>query len=141
MRNYCCHRRHSGIAALLARAGVVLLLGAYCAGCSSNKKTVEVVEANAYPPNYKDQIANFLITVLSDSADFHNAMVSTPVLKPVGQNQHYVACVLLNGRNQHKEKAVVYFAGNINQFVDATPDECGGADYQPFPELAKVAPR
>jgi hypothetical protein len=141
MRNSCYHRRHSRIAALLARAGIVLFLGAYCVGCSSNKKTAEVVEANAYPPNYKDQIANFLMTVLSDSADFHNAMVSTPVLKSVGQNQHYVACVLLNGRNQHKEKAVIYFAGNINQFVDATPDECGGADYQPFPELAKVAPR
>ena len=141
MHDYCYHRRHSRIAALLARASVVLLLGAYCAGCSSNKKTVEVVEANAYPPNYKDQIANFLMTVLSDNADFHNAMVTTPVLKPVGQNQHYVACVLLNGHNQHKEKAVIYFAGNINQFVDATPDECGGADYQPFPELAKAAPR
>jgi hypothetical protein len=126
---------------LLARAAIVLLLGAFCVGCSGNKKTVEVVEANAYPPNYKDQIANFLMTVLSDSADIHNAMVSTPVLKPVGQNQHYVACVLLNGHNQHKEKAVIYFAGNINQFVDATPEECGGADYQPFPELAKAAPK
>jgi len=128
-------------APLLARAGLVLLLGAFCVGCSKDKKTVEVVDANAVPANYKDQIANFLMTSLTDGADFRNSMISPPVLKPVGQNQHYVACVLLNGHNQHKEKAVVYFAGNINQFVDATPDECGGVDYQPFPELAKVAPR
>jgi hypothetical protein len=100
-----------------------------------------VVEADTFPANYKDQIAGFLATNLRDSADFQNSMLSPPVLKPVGQNQHYVACVLLNGHNQHKEKAVIYFNGSINQFVDATPDECGGVAYQPFPELAKFAPR
>ena len=135
------HRQHSRVVLTLARAAVVLLLGALCVGCSSNKKTSEVVEANAFPATYKDQIATFLTTSLSDGADFRNAMLSPPVLKPVGQNQHYVSCVLLNGRNQHKEKAVIYFNGGINQFVDATPDECGGVDYQPFPELAKFAPR
>ena len=135
------HRQHSRVVLTLARAAVVLLLGALCVGCSSNKKTSEVVEANAFPATYKEQIATFLTTSLSDGADFRNAMLSPPVLKPVGQNQHYVSCVLLNGRNQHKEKAVIYFAGSINQFVDATPDECSGADYQPFPELAKFAPR
>ena len=135
------HRQHSRIAPLLARAGVVLLLGAFCVGCSTNKKTTEVVEADVFPANYKDQIAGFLTTNLRDNADFRNSMLAPPVLKPVGQNQHYVACLLLNGQNQHKEKAVIYFNGSINQFVDATPDECGGANYQPFPELAKLAPR
>jgi hypothetical protein len=138
----CIHRRqHTRIAALFARAGVMLLLGAFCAACSSNKKTSEVVDANAFPQNYKDQIATFLTTVLTNSADFRNAMLSPPVLKTVGQNQHYVSCVLLNGNNQHKEKVVIYFAGNINQFIDATPADCGGADYQPFPELARAAPK
>jgi hypothetical protein len=136
---YYRERRH--FAPLLARAGFVLLLSAFCVGCSKDKKTVEVVDANAVPANYKDQIANFLMTSLTDGADFRNSMISPPVLKTIGQNQHYVSCVLLNGRNEHKEKAVIYFAGSINQFVDATPDECGGADYQPFPELAKVSPR
>jgi hypothetical protein len=141
MHSYSYRRRHPRIAASLARAGFILLLGAYCAGCSTNKKTVEMVDANAFPANYKDDIATFLTTVLSDNADFRNSMISPPVLKPVGQNQHYVACLLLNGRNQHKEKAIIYFAGHINQFVDATPDECSGVDYQPFPELASRAPK
>jgi hypothetical protein len=134
-------RQHTRAKALVLRAGVVLLLGAFCVGCANDKKKVEVVDADTFPQNYKDQIATFLTTVLSDNADFRNSMVSAPVLKPVGQNQHYVACVMLNGRNQHKEKAVIYFNGSINQFVDATPDECGGAAYQPFPELASRAPR
>jgi hypothetical protein len=133
--------RRRRFAPLLARASLVLLLGVFCTACSKDKKTSEVVEANAVPSNYKDQVATFLMSMLSDSADFRNAMISPPVLKPVGQNQHYVSCVLLNGRNQHKEKAVIYFNGNINQFVDATPDECGGVDYQPFPELAKLSPK
>jgi hypothetical protein len=30
---------------------------------------------------------------------------------------------------------VVYFGGEINQFVDSTAEQCGGAAYQPFPEL------
>ena len=135
------HRQHSRIAPLLARAGVVLLLGAFCVACSSKKETIEVVDADAFPTNYKDQIAGFLTTNLRDNADFRNSMLSPPVLKPVGQNQHYVACLLINGHNQHKEKAIIYFNGSINQFVDATPDECGGANYQPFPELAKLAPK
>jgi hypothetical protein len=141
MLDNTCHPRVWRFVPFLARVSLVLLLGAFCVGCTKDKKTVEVVDANAAPANYKDQIATFLMTSLTDSADFRNSMISPPMLKPVGQNQHYVSCVLLDGRNEHKEKAVIYFAGNINQFVDATPDECGGADYQPFPELAKVAPR
>jgi hypothetical protein len=142
MRSSSSRRRHWCTKSLLAQASAVLLLGAFCVGCSNNdKKKVEVVDADTFPQNYKDQIAAFLITVLKDNADYRNAMVSAPLLKPVGQNQHYVACVLLNGRNQHTEKAVIYFNGSINQFVDATPEECGGAAYQPFPELAARAPR
>lgn len=135
------HPRQYRFASLLARTGMVLLLGAFCAACSKDKKISEVVESNAVPSNYKDQVATFLMTMLSDSADFRNAMISPPVLKPVGQNQHYVSCVLINGHNQHKEKAVIFFNSSINQFVDATPEECGGVDYQPFPELAKFAPK
>lgn len=111
-------------------------------GCSSaTNKPNEVVNSEVYPANYKNQIAGLLMTNLTQNADYRNSLISPPVMKPVGQNQHYVACVQLNGFNQHKEKAVIYFAGNINQFVDATPDECAGAAYEPFTELAKLAPR
>jgi len=138
-----CHRRRSRTGTATAGAGTLLLLISMCAfGCSSaTNKPNEVVNSEVYPANYKNQIAGLLMTNLTQNADYRNSLISPPVMKPVGQNQHYVACVQLNGFNQHKEKAVIYFAGNINQFVDATPDECAGAAYEPFTELAKLAPR
>lgn len=137
------HRRKLRVRAPTGRTSVLLALLFLCAaGCSSaTNKPNEVVNSEVYPANYKDQIATFLQTILTNNADYHNSLISPPVMKTVGQNQHYVACVQLNGLNQHKEKAVVYFAGGINQFVDATGDECSGAAYEPFMELAKLAPK
>lgn len=137
------HRRKLRAGAPTACAGVLLVLLSLCAvGCSSaTNKRNEVVNSEVYPTNYKNQIAAFLQTVLTNSADYHNSLISPPVMRTVGQNQHYVACVQLNGLNQHKEKAVVYFADSINQFVDATAEECSGAAYEPFTELAKLAPK
>ena len=117
-----------------------MMLSAFCFGCSNNpNKSNEVVDSDIMPTNYRDQIAGFLSTMLTDNADFRNSLIAPPVLKPVGANQHYVACVQLNGHNQHRDKAIIYFSGNINQFVDATPEQCGGAAYGPFPELAHFA--
>jgi hypothetical protein len=132
--------QQSGVGGEIARALAVVMLAAFCFGCSNNpNKPNEVVESNVAPANYRDQIASFLSTTVSDNADFRNSLIAPPVLKPVGANQHYVACVQLNGHNQHKDKAIIYFAGSINQVVDATPEECGGAAYGPFPELAHFA--
>ena len=117
----------------------VMLLGAFCFGCSSSGKQEPAVDTDVLPANYRSEIASYLSTMLTDNADFRNSLLAPPVLKQVGANQHYVACVQLNGHNQHKDKAVIYYAGNINQFVDATPEECGGAAYGPFPELAHFA--
>src|SRR5581483_4124378 len=124
----------------LPRTLAAVMLCALCIGCSnSNKQKENVVETGVMPPNYRNEIAGFLATQLSDNADFRNSLLAPPVLKQAGANQHYVACVELNGHNQHKEKAVIYLAGSINQYVDATPEECGGAAYGPFPELAHFA--
>ncbi len=117
---------------------VVLLSCMLCFGCS-NKPKDEVAETGVMPANYRDQIAGFLATQLTDNADFRNSQLAPPVLKQAGTNQHYVACVMLNGHNQHKEKAIIFLAGSINQFIDATPEECGGAAYGPFPELVHFA--
>jgi hypothetical protein len=137
------HGRPSSAGSPTAAAGALLVLLSLCAaGCSSasNKPNV-VVNSDVYPSNYKNQIATFLLTVLTSNADYRNSLISPPVMRTVGQNQHYVACVQLNGANQHKEKAVIFFGESINQFVDPTGDECAGAAYEPFTELAKMAPR
>ena len=132
------HERQSCAGRGVARSLAVMMLGVFCIGCSNNKPN-EVVDSDIAPANYRDQIASFLSTLLTDNADFRNSLIAPPVLKPVGANQHYVACVQLNGHNQHKDKAIIYFAGSINQVVDATPEECSGAAYGPFPELAHFA--
>ena len=137
-----CHERQPRAGMTFAPTGVILLPSVFSVlGCSNANKPNQVVDSNVYPTNYKSQIATFLMTVLTDNADFHNSLIAPPALKPVGDNQHFVACVELNGHNQHKEKAVIYFAGNINQFVDATADECAGVAYEPFKELVTLAPR
>lgn len=124
------------------RASLVLLLAAVAAaGCSTTKpKPAPLADPNTVPTDYRGQIATFLSTVLVDRADFTNAQIGAPMLEQAGAGQHYVVCVLFNGRNEHREKAVLYLAGNINQVVDAQPGQCASAVYAPFPELAALLP-
>jgi hypothetical protein len=125
----------------IARTGMALLLAAtVVAACSGTPKPASTADTNVLPANYRDQIATFLSTVLSDRADFRNSLIATPVLKQIGDSQHYVVCVQLNGHNQHKDKVVIYLATTINQYVDATPGQCADAAYQPFKELAVLLP-
>lgn len=123
------------------RKAVAVLLAAAAAGCSLTQKPPPITETNVLPSDYRNQIATFLSTALVDRADFLNAQIATPVLKQVGASEHYVVCLLFTGRTQHREKVVIYLAGNINQVVDADADQCAGAAYQPFPELAAKVPR
>jgi hypothetical protein len=118
---------------------VALLLAAVTiAGCSNTPKPA--TDANVLPTDYKNQVAAYLGQVVIDRADFRSSLIGAPVLKQVGASEHYVVCVMLNGRNQHKEKLVIYLGANINQFVDATPGQCADAAYQPFKELAALLP-
>lgn len=128
-----------------------LLLAATLAGCgglnfhlggSDSDKPVTTVNANLYPANYRMQIARLLSTLLTDRADFHGALIAPPMLKPVADssNLHYVVCVQLNGHNTQKTKVAIYLAGEPTQFIDATPEQCGDAAYQPFTELETVKP-
>jgi hypothetical protein len=119
-------------AALLLAASVII------AGCSNTPKPA--TDAIVLPTDYRNQIATYLGQVVIDRADFRNSLIGAPVLKQVGASEHYVVCVMLNGRNQHKEKLVIYLGANINQFVDATPGQCADAAYQPFKELAALLP-
>ena len=124
-----------------ARAGLVAALGAMlAAGCSNTPKPAATVDPNLYPTNYKQQIAGFLTTVLVDPADFRLSLIAPPVQVQLGDSQHYVVCVQLNGHNQHKNKVAIYLAGSITQFVDAAAGQCANAAYEPFKELAAMTP-
>jgi len=118
------------------------LLATVLPGCSSfgTPKPVPQVDPNAFPANYRKQIATYLQTYLVDRADFRSSLIAEPAMKPVEQSQHYVVCVQFNGHNQHKTKAAIYLAGAITQFVDPKPGQCDDAVYQPFQELADETP-
>jgi hypothetical protein len=126
----------------VARTGLaVVLAAAAAAGCSDTKKSAPVNYTAVLPADYRNQIATYLSQVLIDRADFMASFIGTPVLEQVGDNQHYVVCVQLNGHNQHKDKVAIYLGALINQFVDAQPNQCANAAYQPFTELAALLPR
>jgi len=79
----------------IRRAGMILVMTATAlAGCSKDKQTA-VIDPNAVPTNYRGTLVAFLRQSLTNRADFRGAMISEPVLKPVGDSQHYIVCVQL----------------------------------------------
>lgn len=126
------------------RPGAILLLAALVvAGCSGlgSKKQEVAVDPNAYPANYRADLVAFLRQSLSDRAQYRGAMISQPVLKPVGGSEpRYVVCLQFNARSELRTKAAIFFQTRMSEFIDATPELCGGVTYQPFSELAAAMP-
>ena len=119
---------------------LVMAAGAL-AGCSGFSKTQQTApDPNLPPANYRSTLIEFLGRSLTNKSDFRGAMISEPALKPVGSSQHYVACVQFNPQSGIKTKAAVYLSGQMTQFVDATPEQCADAAYQPFKELEAAGP-
>jgi len=128
-------------------AGAALLLAALAlAGCGGGfggpkrEQPEVVVDPNAYPVNYRKQVVSILLASLTDRADYQGALIAAPQLKPIGQSQHYVVCLQLNGHNQRKDKMVVFLEGVPTQFIDAKPEFCADAAYQPYGELQDMMP-
>jgi hypothetical protein len=86
-------------------------------------------------PNYKADLLAYLRKNPDDLVNASATYISTPALKQLGSESRYFVCMRIDGPNGRKEKFVVFFSGQINQFVDATSEQCGAAAYQPFPEL------
>jgi hypothetical protein len=123
------------------RAGMILIMvAAVLAGCSSKNQQAAAIDPNLVPANYRSALVTFLRQSLTNRADFRGAMISEPALKPVAGSQHYVVCVQFNPRSAIKTKAAVYLAGQMTQFIDATPEQCADASYQPFKELDAATP-
>jgi len=133
------------------KALALLLAGLALAGCGTNpfggpKRPAQptvTVDANLYPSNYRQQIAALLASLLQNRADFLNAMIAPPALKPVADspNLHYVVCLQFNDRTEHRNKVVLFLGAMPTQYIDATPQQCDDAAYGPFPELQAALPR
>jgi hypothetical protein len=135
-------RRSATVTALLATAALLAACSGGFGGFGSKPAPAAVVNPDPYPAAYRQQVATLLVMNLADRADFRGALIAAPALKPVagGQMQHYVVCLQFTGHNDRRTKAVVYLEGKPNEFVDATPEQCDGAAYQPFTELVYEQP-
>jgi hypothetical protein len=110
------------------------------AACSTAPKSGQPeIDPNAYPADYRGQIVGFLRQSLVERADFRGALISPPVLRPIGDSQRYMVCVQFNGHSQAKTKVAIYFQGKMAQFLDTT-GQCAGAAYEPFKELEGAIP-
>jgi len=126
----------------IQRAVMFLLIAGALAGCSGfGRNQPPALDPNVFPANYRSTLVTFLRQSLTDRSDFRGVTIAEPALKPVGPSQHYVVCIQFNTRGQIKTtKAAVYLSGQMTQFIDATPEQCADAVYQPFKELEAATP-
>ncbi|HZT24631.1 MAG TPA: hypothetical protein VFA57_02895 [Pseudolabrys sp.] len=130
-------RSATGVALLSALAA---LLGA----CAPDK--VPKVESNAVPVKYKDEVITTLRVLFdkNETASVTHAMITDPVLRPVGNEQHYAVCVRYTAHgtafnlSAEAERIGYFYGGHLNQLVPADNGECAKAAYKPFPELDQV---
>ena len=125
------------------------LLAAGClvalAGCDAAPK----VEENALPrtEEYKEAILDYVRSERTDPTGIRDASISVPALRTVSRDvTRYAVCFRYTAKSNSdtrrydapKEIAAVFYNGRISQFVAATPDLCGQAAYQPFPEMQRL---
>jgi hypothetical protein len=137
-------RWRTGVALLLAAAALAGCNGGFAGfGGSKRAQPVVTVDPNVFPSNYRRQIVTMLMTMLTSREDYLSAMIAQPVLKPVADspNLHYVVCLQFNARTEHRDKVVIFLGGDPQQYIDAIPQQCDGALYQPFTELVAAMPR
>jgi hypothetical protein len=137
-------RRRTGIFIILT-----LLLGA-CAHHRADEAAGGDGGINAYPTNYKSDIAAGMHAYLNDPTGIRDAVIAEPVLKAASMTMpsRYVVCLRFNAKKSAtvyagvQNAAAVFLAGRFDQFID-TPKEvqelCAEATYAPFPELQSLS--
>jgi hypothetical protein len=128
-------------AALLAT--VLVFAALMFSGCSlfGGKSDGPPVEVNVLPPNYRANLLDFMQKNLTDPLGVRDAYISEPRLQPIGTESRFAVCVRYNAKDGFgqyvgsRDHIAIYFNGKLNQLVPATPEQCGNAAYQRFPEL------
>jgi len=112
------------------------------AACASDDK--KDVDPNIFPTNYKQEILDTLSRTLSDPTNIRGAFISDPVLAAGSKDQRYTVCVRASDRNAKQQytgstdRIAYFYAGHLNQLVEANKEQCAKAAYKPFPELEKL---
>src|SRR5215472_14788324 len=135
-RSFLAHLRGARVAA----CGAVALLAIALSGCASfsAQKDPKDVDPNIMPTDYKASVLAFLQNNPYGLIGVRAAELAPPELKPFGTESRYVVCLRAAGPDWRKEKMFIYYSGTINQFIDATPEGCGTAAYQGFPEITTL---
>lgn len=124
------------------------VVAAALAACAAmeGKDTGPPPDPNLLPTNYKQEIIDTMMRILPDATNVRGAFITDPFLSvpPGGKDQRYIVCVRYNGRDANrqymgsKDRVGTFFAGHLNQLVDAGNEQCAKAAFKPFPELEKL---
>ena len=131
---------------------LVLIVAISVAGCAGIEgPSAESVRAiRTFPADYKTELLAHLRTFLNDPSNVRNASVSEPVLTRIQGVERYVNCVRFDAKTGYggyrgsRDHLASYLGGKLEHFVELRPeasDQCGGANYQPFPELERLPRR
>jgi hypothetical protein len=123
--------------------GLALWLAA-CGGVHNQPRAP--ADPNILPAaSYKTDILAFLRTYLNDPTRIRGAFVSEPALMEVSGIQRYASCLRFNARKSNgdyegsKDRIVLFLSGRLDTMVNARPEQCAKATFQPFPELERLS--
>ena len=129
---------------IAANACLLLTLAVSLIGCSGSSSKQPEENPNVFPADYKNEILLTMTNTLEDPTNIRDAFISEPALRQAGKEERYVVCVRSDSRNANKQytgsmdRIGYFYAGHLNQLIDATKEQCGNAAYKPFPELEKL---
>lgn len=129
---------------IAASACLLSVLAVGLTGCSGSGSKQPEENPNVFPADYKNEILLTMTSTLDDPTNVRGAFISEPVLRQAGKEERYVVCVRSDSRNANKhytgstDRIGYFYAGHLNQLIDATKEQCGNAAYKPFPELEKL---
>ena len=129
---------------IAANACLLSTLAVSLIGCSGSSSKQPEENPNVFPADYKNEILLTMTNTLEDPTKIRDAFISEPALRQAGKEERYVVCVRSDSRNANrnytgsKDRIGYFYAGHLNQLIDATKEQCGNAAYKPFPELEKL---
>jgi hypothetical protein len=132
------HRSAAGVGLARVLALSTFALSACTVGHLFEREKHDAVDAR--PANYKSEILAMLRVYFKDPSGIRDASLSEPMLQALGRADRYVICVRLNPKKSNgdyagmKEYAAIFLAGRLDQLLEAKPEQCDAAEYQPFPE-------
>jgi hypothetical protein len=124
--------------ALLTAIALVAVALAGCSSFNTGGDGPKPVDPNLFPADYKTDIMSFLQTDAAGLVGTREASLAPPELKPFGSESRYVSCLRVVAADTRRDKMIVFYGGQINQFIDASQGMCETAAYQPFPELPSL---